>query len=72
MAKETQTNKTVTSFLRRRTVRALKGILSLILAYAAFMYAIDSGSLLAYVAMIVFVVLALREFFNAVRLRSRE
>jgi len=70
-AKFNQTDKTATAFLKRRTVRALMGILSLGLAYLAFVYAIDSGNLLAYLAIGVLVVIALREFFKAGRLRSR-
>lgn len=63
MAKEpTNTDKTASAFLKRRTVRALMGILCLGLAYLAFVYAIDSGNLLAYLAIGVFIIIALREF----------
>jgi hypothetical protein len=66
-----QTNQTVTAFFKRRTVRALVGIVAIGFSYIFFLYALDSGNLLAYLMIGVFVFIALREFFGAVNWRAR-
>lgn len=66
-----QTNQTATTFFKRRTVRALVGIAAIGFSYIFFLYAIDSGNLLAYLMIGVFVFIALREFFRAVNWRTR-
>lgn len=72
MANETaKANKTATAFFRNRAVRVLVGIMSIGLAYLFFIQAIDSGNLLSYLLMALFVIIALREFFGAVDWRKR-
>lgn len=66
-----KTNQAATVFYRHRAFRALVGILSIGLGYLSFLYAIDSGNLLAYVAIGVFAFIALREFFASVDWRKR-
>ncbi|MGH7157798.1 MAG: hypothetical protein ACREGD_01840 [Candidatus Saccharimonadales bacterium] len=67
----TKTNQTATGFFKRRAVRALVGVLAIGFAYLFFNQAIDSGNLLSYLMIGVFAFIALREFYGAVRLRSR-
>lgn len=66
-----RTNQAATVFYRHRAFRALVGILSISFGYLSFVYAIDSGNLLAYVAIGVFAIIALREFFAAIDWRKR-
>lgn len=68
---QTKTNQIVTSFFKRRAVRALIGVAAIGFAYLFFVIAIDSGNLLAYLMIGVFALIALREFFGAINWRTR-
>ena len=56
-----------TLFFERRAVRALLGVVSLLLAYVFASWAIDSGSLLDYAITVLLIVVGVRELYAASR-----
>lgn len=67
MEKSSKVKQKVSAFFDSRPVRIIVGVLALVMAYVFASLAIDSGSLLDYAIMFLFIIVGVRELIGGIR-----